>query len=237
MLEHQAFLGTFHKTGTTLMRKIVEPFAKKNGLKFWIMHEQETEPQSWELCFHYHSKFLYMPEFMDDSQPRRYVVTIRDPRDVVVSCTKYHLDSEEEWLHVPDDRFGGKTYQQHLNSLETTAERQVFELENVAGGILNQLRNLDASDERLLLVKLEDLMTDFDLMHFHRLFSHLGFEGDAIPKLLELSYKNSVFAKNFAGSRHIRSGRTRLWETELSSEAATILDERYAGLVEQLGYE
>ncbi|MCA8977989.1 MAG: hypothetical protein KDC98_24905, partial [Planctomycetes bacterium] len=164
MTPNASFLGTFHKTGTTLMSQVLGGLERDTDLRVWRMHDQPKPPKVWDLCFHHSSRFLWEKGMLSDDRDQRCAFIVRDPRDVVISCVKYHLDAGEEWLHEPDDEFGGATYQQALRSLRTDEERQLFEIDHSAGRILQMMGKIPTGSPGVLVVRLEDLMTDYDLM-------------------------------------------------------------------------
>ncbi|CAI5961884.1 unnamed protein product, partial [Closterium sp. NIES-65] len=49
------------------------------------------------------------------------IMTVRDPRDVVVSGYFYHKTTQEPWVHEPRSEYGGKSYQQMLNNVSKSA--------------------------------------------------------------------------------------------------------------------
>lgn len=233
MLDHKVFVGSFHKTGTVLMGSIWRRAAKRLEFGLWIQHEQPEPPATpWLVCFHHHARFGAAPEGV----PHRGLLMIRDPRDVIVSGMHYHCRSEEAWLHRPQPRLGGRSYQQALLDCEGHEARLLFELENAGGATIRQMQ---ASLERhpgFLRAKLEALTTDRDLLEYHRIFTGLGFPGQAIPALLQVAWSNSLFSGQIKPSLHVRSGQPAQWTTQFTPRVLAAFTERFGDAAERLGY-
>lgn len=233
MLDHKVFIGSFHKTGTALMGSIWRRAAKRLEFGLWIRHEQEEPPATpWLVCFHHHARFGTEPE----RGPHRGLLMIRDPRDIIVSGMHYHCKSEEAWLHTPQSRFGGRSYQQALLDRDGAEARLLFELENAGGGTIRQMLATLERYPHFHRAKLEALATDHDLMEFHRLFSALGFPGRAIPPLLAVAWQNSIFSGQVKPSLHVRTGHPAQWATQFAPGVLAAFADRFGDAAERLGY-
>jgi hypothetical protein len=232
--EHRVFVGTFHKTGTALMSNIWRTAAERLGFSFWHMNDPESaQPETWHVAFANHSKFGDLPA----QGPHRGALIIRDPRDIVISGMHYHRKAREEWLHRPQDRVAGLTYQQKLNDLPNDEERLLFELRHTGRGTIRQISNAMAHYPEFRFVKLEDLLVDEDLMEFHRLYAFLGYTGPAIPALLEIALENSIFSGKVKRSVHVRSGRPAQWKTQFTPRVMKAFLDSHGDLAERWGYE
>lgn len=128
---------------------------------------------------------------------------VRDPRDMIISAAKYHVRSEEAWLHKPQPRFQGLTYAEHIRGLETLEKQLSFEMEQASR---NEIRKMLAFDDQgfMKTVKFEDLMEDEELFVFHDLVVALGFSGVEIPRCLDAFYSKSLFG-GAEPSAHVQS--------------------------------
>lgn len=233
MLDHKVFIGSFHKTGTVLMGSIWRRAAKRLEFGLWIKHEQPEPPAtSWLVCFHHHARFGTEP----DRVPHRGLLMIRDPRDIIVSGMHYHCASVEAWLHKPQERFAGRSYQQALLACEGAEARLLFELEYAGGATIRQMQAALERHPDFQRAKLETLSTDHDLLEYHRLFSALGFPGQAIPALLSVAWQNSIFSGQLKPSLHIRSGLPAQWTTQFTPRVLAAFAERFGDAAERLGY-
>ena len=184
IVKNKVLLGTHHKTGTFWFGKIFSDIASKLGLEFVAStHEQNVPNGTWDIYQNSHSRFdkPALGEF-------KGVHVVRDPRDQIISATFYHQTSDEEWLHVPRDEFGGSTYQEKINSFSSFDDRMLFEMEGSAYGNIMAMIEFDHSDERFVTAKFEELITDQRLEKFEDIFEFLGFRGIAMGWCLTVSY-------------------------------------------------
>lgn len=232
MKQGKIVLGTFHKTGTVLIQSILRTAAKQLGFRLWMMHV-DPEPPEWDVGFHSHSRFT--GEVLE--KVYRGAVVIRDPRDVIISAAHYHAKSEEKWLHRKRPEFGGLTYQQAINKEPEGDGRLIFEMKHSAANTITQMLKLREDQPDFRLVKFEALVSDYELTEFEALFRWLGFDEEAMPTLLKIAKRRSIFGgklKNEGG--HIRSGAAQQWRKEFSPHMLQAYSERWGTAAEKLGY-
>jgi len=231
-LPNKILVGTHHKTGTVWMRKVFKCICGRLNLTFFS-GEQNNLPLDFDVFLQNHSRFH--PENI--SEPVRGVHVIRDPRDRIVSGMYYHQKSEEKWLHQPMKELNGSTYQETINNFETAEEKLMFEMEYSGRWGIEEMLQWDYSDGRFMNVKYEELITDFDLLLFHRIFTFLGFPGSAIPLCLDCAYNNSLFSGNIEKSIHVRSGKSSQWKDHFTPEHKKRFVEIFGDALITLGYE
>lgn len=230
MPEHKILVGTFHKTGTVLMRNILKAISEEFGLRFW---EQGREPaEGWDIRFHGGSAFR-----QELLQPHRGVIVIRDPRDVVISAAHFHCRGREGWLHKPDPQFGGMTYQEKINSLADDDERYIFEMANFSGPVIHDMLERGRSRPHFMIVRFEDLVTDVELRHFRGIFDHLGFPESMLARWLEVANRYSLFSGNVKPHLHVRSGKPAEWREKFSDRVLADFNARFGNVAELLGYD
>ena len=241
-VRQKIFIGSFHKSGSWLMDEIWTRAAERLDLKLWPMPDQSVrEPDHWDVCFHWHSDFGDAPAGVK----HKGILVIRDPRDVIISGAHYHCKADESWLHTPDvrlsrglaPRLDGMTYQQKINSLPSTEERLLFELENAGRITVQEMLTAITKYPSFRIVKFENLITDYDLMEYHKLFSFLGFRGADIPALLSIAFENSIFSGNLPKSGHVRSARPAQWKTDFSPRVLAAFEAAFGDAPRRLGYE
>ena len=229
--------GTHHKAGTVLMQNIATGLSSLLGLPLHVLRGRRVSPpDGWRMVRDTHSAWLMgLPAATEDI---RAVHIVRDPRMIPVSSALYHLHSKEEWLHRPDEAFGGLTYQQYLKSLPDDKSRFSFELEQgAASRTLTDMEVLSRTDQPWRLdVKLEVLMTDTGLETYTRIFEHLGLAGAALDRALGIAFEHSVFNAGASRTSHVRSATPEDWRDYLSPEQASSLESRHPGLRQRLGY-
>jgi hypothetical protein len=162
---------------------------------------------------------------------------IRDPRDVIVSGCFYHQRSEEEWLHIKERRYGGLTYQERINSYQSLDDQLLFEMEHAGRYCIEEILAWNYSDPAFYELKYEDLICDELLNLFHSVFTFLGFPGNAIPRLLQIAFDNSLFSGTLKSTPHIRSGKTKQWKQYFRSHHKARFLTLFGDALQRLGYE
>lgn len=239
MNDHQQcprkYIGTFHKTGTALFGKILQDAETAGLFVPWFMNRDEVPPTIWDIGFDHHSKFV--PQgFESDPNLARYVICIRDPRDVMVSSAYYHMKSHESWLHVPRSHFGGRTYQETINALPDMQARFQFEMSRIGAQMVRDMLAIPREAPSVYVTRLETLVEDIELDEFGRIFDFLGFEGETRSELLEIARANSLFAQKPQNSGHVRSGRPAQYLSEFSDETLAMYYDKFGDAAEKLGY-
>lgn len=227
------FVGTFHKTGTVLMYRILDQASKRLDRVLWRKDLDEQTPENWTICFHDHSQFGDEPGL----NPVRGVLVVRDPRDVIISGAHYHCEAFERWLNEPNPAFGGASYRERISALPTDDDKYLFEMEHTGADTIRQMLAAIEAYPQFRVFKFEDLVTDLDLMTFRQMFTHLGFQAAEIPALLSIAYENSVFSGRVGNSVHVRSGKPEQWKTAFSASVRRQFRERFPDAPEKLGYE
>lgn len=231
-VKNRILVGTHHKTGTAWLGRIFENIAGTFGLKF-VKHtrEQPCPVGKWDIFQNSHSAFDF---------PRlgsfRGLHMIRDPRDQVISATFYHQKSVEPWLHVKKPVYGGLTYQEKINSFSSFDDQLLFEMENSAYHNIMSMKEFDYSDTRFVTGRYEELITDYDLKRFERIFEFLGFRGIAMGWCLLAAYRNSLFS-GAVNSKHVRSGKSRQWPEYFKPIHRQRFEELFGDILVRLGYD
>ena len=232
---HKSFIGTFHKTGTVLFENILRVAEKSKLLVPWYMHEA-SKPEEWTIGLDYTSRKLI--ELMKDNQTNsKYVICIRDPRDVIVSGAYYHTKSNEKWLHIPQEKFNGLTYQEKINSYMNMSDKFLFEMENKAFLTINSMLEVPQNKENVYITKLENLVQDTNLREYTKVYAALEFSGDLIAKLLVISYNNSLFSGKIKKDSHVRSGNPKQYISEFADTVLKRYYELHGDAALKLGYD
>lgn len=107
----------YHKAGTVWFRKIFDDLAKRYGLRLEQgIRGKSIDPES-DIALYPHS-WDFNREILN-ARSFRGTHMVRDPRDLVVSSYIYHLRTDEAWALRPNKKWGGVSYQQYLNSLNS----------------------------------------------------------------------------------------------------------------------
>ena len=163
---------------------------------------------------------------------------IRDPRDMVISAYHYHKWTKENWANIPRQQYGGLSYREYLNTLDRD-DGLLEEINNSAGWI-RHMAEWRFDDPRILELKYEDVLAN-ERESFARLYAHYGFREEAIETAVSLSMKYSIQAFSSRGGvgqgSHLRSGRSREWDTAFNQEHRRVFKEMFPGVPQLLGYE
>lgn len=228
------FVGTFHKTGTSLMLNLCRDLARARGL---VLYRRARAPAlehgAWDICFDHESRFDDLPA----RHPHRGVLCLRDPRDVVVSAMHYHLRADEKFLHRPDPRFGGRTYQQALLAEPDTEGRLLFELRHRSAETIRHMLRATAAYPGFHRTRLEWLVTTDAPAEWQRVFTALGFPAADLPALLQLAARRSL-ANPAAVVRqgHARGGSGGEWRAAFTPAVSAAFASAFGDAPARLGY-
>ena len=205
---------------------------RENGLEFYD-GKQEYLPEYFDVFFQHHSEF----NLGRIGAPFRGLHIIRDPRDVIVSGCFYHQKSDEAWLHIPQQRFQGMTYQQKICSYSRRSDQVLFEMEQCGRRTIESMTKWDYTQTRFYEVKYEHLVQDENLDLFRKIFTFLGFPAGCMPGVLQHASDNSLFSGRLQKSLHIRSGRPQQWKQFFTPDHKKRFLELFADALVTLGYE
>ncbi|MEP6012018.1 MAG: hypothetical protein ABJ237_11985, partial [Parasphingorhabdus sp.] len=156
---------------------------------------------------------------------------------VIVSGAYYHTKSNEKWLHIPQKRFNGLTYQEKINSYMNMSDKFLFEMDYNAALTINDMLKVPQNKENVYITKLENLVQDYNLREYTKVYTALGFSGDLIAQLLLVSYNNSLFSGNVKIEGHVRSGKPKQYISEFSDTVLKRYYEIYGDSALKLGYD
>jgi hypothetical protein len=231
-LNNKVLVGTHHKTGSVWMYTIFREICQKFGWEFFA-GDQEKLRKDFDIFLQDHSRFA-----LNELQVEyKGLHLIRDPRDTIVSGCFYHQKSNEQWLHINRNEFGGLTYQEKINSYDSLDEQIMFEMENVGLEGIQEMLSWNYTNQAFIELKYENLISDENLLLFHKIFTFLGFPGEYLPEILGIAYNRSLFAGNLKKSIHIRSGKARQWVEYFKPSHKTRFLELFGDALIKLEYE
>jgi len=223
-----------HKTGTHWIQRILQQVAGRWDLRF-VTGREIAPGKTPDILFDPHTALdiTALPPFRGSHM-------IRDPRDIVVSGYFYHLWTHESWAHIPRPRWGGKTFQKHLLSLDRE-EGFMAEIDRLQPQFETMGRwNYD--DSRIFELRYETLMADGEPI-FRKLFEHYGFHPDAIEKSVEFVRESSFESRagrsvgKVREGDVLRSGRSGQWREYFTDRVRVHFLQSTGDLLAVLGYE
>ncbi|UWQ21676.1 sulfotransferase domain-containing protein [Jannaschia sp. W003] len=242
-------VGTHHKTGTLWMRAVFRQLGRAIGVPAHVVYPT-TRPAKVApggeraILMSWSSRF---PDWLHQRPDARILHLVRDPRDVLLSGARYHLDAApegEQFLHEPRADLGGRTYQQHLNTLPTPEQRLLFEMREKHAETLAEMLAWDAAAPNTVEARYEDLMADEEGTRFREILRDLGLPEPEVETGLEIFWARSLFGglKDPAARirrirEHVASGRVARWRTELPRAVAEAYAEAHGEALVTLGYE
>lgn len=232
LLKGRVLVGTHHKTGTVWMQSVLGDIARHFGVRLEGRRLGEVPPERFDIYFNTHSDF----DLASMRFPFKGLHVVRDPRDLIVSATHYHLVSDEAWLHARRPEFGHMSYHEKINSFQSFDDQMLFEMENSSYRNVSAMKVWDYGDARFMNVRYEDLMVDTQLQLFERIFRHLGFREWAIGWCLAFAYRNSLFSGGVR-SQHVRSGATRQWPDYFRSRHRARFEQLFGDVLSRMGYD
>lgn len=228
---------TYHKMGTVWLTRVFERIASEFGWSVQkINGSQRPDPQArFIVVNHCHRTVDNFGDFIGSRM-------IRDLRDVVVSGYFYHLWTEERWVLAPSDEFGGKSYQQHLKSLDQH-DGIIAEIDRLTTYAKNRnMRNWNANDPRIFEFRYETLIAE-EQQTFRALFEHYRFPSAMLERSVELamsqSFQKATSRKpgEVQAHNHLRSGKPGEWRDMFDDHHKRVFKEKLGDLLIQMGYE
>jgi hypothetical protein len=226
-----------HKAGTNWIRNILVDVANTYGLRLADI-DRDTIASSADIAF-----FGQAWKFDRSSlggRPFRGSHLIRDPRDLVVSGYHYHLWTTEAWTHEPRPRFGGKSYQELLNSVPRE-EGIAFEIRRSLRWDIAKMAAWDYHQPEFCELRYEDVMAD-EAGAFERLFTHYGFTPRAVDACVAIGLRHGFKAVKERegpkeGPSHLRSGTPGEWRSTFTDEHKALFKSLGGDVLIKLGYE
>jgi Sulfotransferase domain len=234
--------GAHHKVGTVWFQRVLSTVAGFYGLRFAEVPAAYGSAPSAPVfgpdidIVVFDRANDFRPE---DGGAREYRGShlIRDPRDVVVSGYHYHLRTDEAWVRVPKERFGGLSYQAFLQSVDEH-DGLLAEIDRSARSSLAEMGAWSYGRPEILELRYEDAVRD-EVETFTRLFRFYGLNEAAVEQAMTIVDQFSRQRGPQAGvpDRHVRSGQPGEWRRFFGDDHVARFKQLTGDLVVRLGYE
>lgn len=224
-----------HRQGSRWFKNVLRAIADEYRLRFQDCVQEGLRPDT-DIFFQDHSlvDLSKLPPYLGSHM-------IRDPRDVIVSRYFYHLWTEETWAHIPRPEYGGRSYQDYLNSFDQ-GHGLLAEIDKFVDYGLQHMVEWDYHNPSFIEVRYEEIIADEESV-FRRIFRHYGFSAPAIEASLRLAKRYS-FESQTKGTigevqtnSHLRSGRPGQWREVFSAQSMARCKEVLGDALIELGYE
>ncbi len=237
-------VASHHKAGSSYAKRCFSEVASVLGHDFRFFGFGELpsictlfHPANQILCFS-HARYEHLEPLVSRFTGDKFKLVhfIRDPRTLIVSATKYHVDSGEHWLSIPKPIYGGKSYQQCIEDLPYYSDQIIFEMRNGSLGALQEMGNIHSGNLATITIKLEEISWDMSGVIHQQLSEHLVKDRLLEKELKSVFLKHSLFALQ-SPPRHARTMLSPSFRADLKGKALSSYYELYGDLHAMLGYE
>jgi hypothetical protein len=252
-MKYHVLVGTHHKTGTVWMANVFREISNRLAVPYLDLNNVGVPRRDTArrgevlrgfisratgrvLVFEAHSHFPPLSAIDVEYETHfRGIRMIRDPRDVAISAASYHARAGEPWLHVPQQKFGGLTYQEKNKTFSTLKEKILFELDHSHRRVLRQM--LAFNDQGVFRdVRYEQLIEDRELIAWQEILAYLGFEENEMQTVLAVVWEKSLFGGEQDDSFHVTSGTKEQWRQVFDPHLLEQYSNRFAAELVRLGY-
>jgi hypothetical protein len=140
---------------------------------------------------------------------------------------------------VPQERFGGLTYQQYLNSL-SKEEGLLVEMKRASQSDIHSIVEWDYSNPNVFEIKYEELRKDEEGI-FRKLFHHYGLRPPIVEAVIKAARRFNLERmrklNRVGAGQHIRSGSSGQWKSEFSKQHKEWFKLHHGPDLIKLGYE
>lgn len=162
---------------------------------------------------------------------------IRDPRGIILSSLRYHLKSNENWLHIKSSAYGEMSYQEKLKSLNSYCEQLVFEMENSSKDNIWQMFDIfESKSPEILNVRLEEVSHDNEMRIYLKMGHHLGFRGRQLLQFINAACRSSLWFNTSLPSHATTGVKSIDFESEFPFIAQQKYSQLYGNLHCEMGY-
>ena len=232
----QILVATHHKALTVFMRRVFRDFAGATGRSCGEVDPRTARARiarTVDIVFDGHSRLD--TKCLQGSWVGLHV--IRDPRDLLVSSCDYHKWSQEAWLQVPQDRFGGLSYQQALNRIDDEQQQFLFELKHAGGSTIRDMLAWDTQQDNVIECRFENLLQLSGVMDLLAAIEHnWTLEDQEVAFLAGFLIKHHKLGYRKVSGRHIQNPEPGKWKSRLGKPVLCALDEKYPQAVSRLGW-
>ncbi|WP_159322001.1 sulfotransferase domain-containing protein [Spiribacter roseus] len=238
-MKNHVAIGTHQKTGTVWMSNIFQDLAKRLSCNYKNIRKYSdaaklarVKSKNFGIVFDSHSRF---PDgFFEFNVMALHLV--RDPRDVLISATKYHEATLDSFAVRSREKFGGKSLQKSLKELSSFEDKLLFEIDYWIESTIKDIAS-PIKKSNCLTLKYEDLIRDSEMFYVPRILTCLGFSVPEILVGLNSFWRNSIFGSlDSSEVSHIKDGSVSQYKKVFSPTVFKKFEDKFSEELEMLGY-
>lgn len=224
-------VGTHHKALTVFLSRVFRVFAAITNRSYDVSVGERMDYSKTVLIDH-HSRIDW------DKVTSDYVGlhVMRDPRDLVVSSVHYHKTSEEKWLHVPHDKFDGKTYHEWINALPNLEEQLLFEINDASATNIKDMLDWEYNRPGIVEFRYDDLIGDGASDRFRKAIADWPLKKREINLLVGL-FRYFALGGPGTSAKHIRNPKSGQWRKHFTPRVQAEFDKVFPDALSRLGLE
>lgn len=221
-------IGTHHKALTVFMSRVFRAFAAITNRSHDVSVGEHMDYSKTVLIDH-HARF-------DWERLPSQLVGIHVVRDLIVSSVHYHMKSDEEWLHVPKDKFDGKTYHEMINALPNLEERMLFEISDSSTVNITDMLNWDYGRPGIAELRYDQLIGDGASDRFAAAIGDWPLSARE-KRLLVGLFRYFALGGPGTSAKHIRNPKSGQWREHFTPRVQEAFDKAFPNVLTKLGLE
>jgi uncharacterized protein YjgD (DUF1641 family) len=206
-IEKCPIIGSYHKTGTCLIKSIFEKYCEETGYEIQFTNNFHSLKQ-------------------EDLKERKSLSIIRHPYEIIMSGTRYHLSGKEDWLHKKSKN--KKSYFENITSLKSLEEQINYEASNVGKKTILAIYEDIKNKKNTLFVKLENFWANESIENLSKKISqHMNLDNEILSKIMKklgskkINFTNSNF--NYTWEKHMTKNNLEYIKKILPADVFSIL--------------
>jgi len=206
-IEKCPIVGSYHKTGTCLIKGIFEKYCEETGCEIQFTNNFHSLKQ-------------------EDLKERKSLSIIRHPYEIIMSGARYHLSGKENWLHKKSKN--KKSYFENITSLKSLEEQINYEANNVGKKTILSIYEDIKIKRDTLFIKLENFWATESIENLSKKISqHMNLDNEILSKIMKklgskkINFTNSNF--NYTWEKHMTKNNLEYINKILPADVLSIL--------------
>lgn len=224
---------THHKCASSFINLYLNEVCNLNGLRIFSSHLGVAKPEpGYEISLLTNAVYSQI----EDSRKVRVIHIIRNPLDIVLSAYYSHrlTHSVDGWPQLARQRRTLEKCSKEAGMFLTLAFLEQAEFYPLTPGPLHALRAWRFDDARISTIRMEDLVSDVNLVLGEILVEHWG-ETTKLPDQRSFTFERISGGRRVGEvdeTSHYRSGLSGGWRDELPQAVVSYVQENFYTLME-----